>query len=74
MKTYLMADPVRYPRMTSSELRESFLIDSLSAPGEIRLAYVDRSVVGIASPSRHALSLPGDPMLKAQYFLERREL
>jgi 4-deoxy-L-threo-5-hexosulose-uronate ketol-isomerase len=76
MKTYLMADPVRYLRMTSSELRESFLIDSLSAPGEVRLAYVDldRSVVGMASPLENALPLPNDLLLKAQHFLERREL
>ena len=76
MKTYQMADPVRYLRMTSSELRESFLIDSLFAPGEIRLAHIDldRSVVGMASPLETALSLPNDSLLKAQYFLERREL
>jgi len=76
MKTYLMADPVRYKRMTSVELRESFLIDSLFAPGEIRLVYVDldRSVVGMASPLDKALLLPTDSMLRADYFLERREL
>ena len=76
MKTYQTADPVRYPRMTSSELRESFLIDSLSSPGEICLAYIDldRSVVGMASPLEQTLSLPNDSLLKAQYFLERREL
>ncbi len=76
MKTYQMADSVRYPRITSSELRESFLIDSLSTPGEISFAYIDldRSVVGMASPLENALPLPNDSLLKAQYFLERREL
>ena len=76
MKTYQIADPMRYLRMTSNELRESFLIDSLAVPGEIRLAHVDldRSVVGMASPLENALSLLNDSVLKAQYFLERREL
>ena len=52
MKTILTADPVRYPRMTTPELRASFLIDELYQPGEILLTYVDldRAVVGMAAP------------------------
>src|SRR5882672_10078522 len=52
MKTHLLADPVRYLRMTTSELRETFLIGSLYQPGSIQLTYVDldRAVVGIAAP------------------------
>lgn len=76
MKTYLMADPVRYPRMTTEELRSSFLISGLSEPGTIQLAYVDldRTVVGMASPEKKDLPLPTDPALRAAYFTERREL
>jgi 4-deoxy-L-threo-5-hexosulose-uronate ketol-isomerase len=76
MKTYLMADPVRYVRMTTSELRETFLIDSLASPGEVRLSYVDldRAVVGMATPLDKPLVLPTDPALRAKYFLERREV
>ena len=76
MKTHLMADPVRYARMTTRELREAFLLDSLFAAGEIRMAYVDldRAVVGMAVPQDAALSLSADPAFKASYFLERREL
>ncbi len=76
MKTCLMADVVRYRTMSSRELRETFLLDALDAPGEIRLAYVetDRAVVGMASPAGSALTLPCDPELRSQYFLERREL
>jgi hypothetical protein len=29
MKTLLISDPVRYPRMTTQELRESFLVDGI---------------------------------------------
>ena len=76
MKTVLMADPVRYPRMTTDELRETFLLDDLCEPGALRLAYVDldRSVVGMAAPAGKPLTLPTYPELRAGYFTERREL
>jgi 4-deoxy-L-threo-5-hexosulose-uronate ketol-isomerase len=62
--------------MTTSELRESFLIGSLYQPGSIQLAYVDldRAVVGIAAPDAAPLKLQTDDALKASYFTERREL
>ena len=76
MKTHLMPDPIRYQRMTAQELRDSFLLQNLAAPGEIRLTYVDldRAVVGMASPLRDRLTLSPAPELRASYFLERREL
>lgn len=76
MKTILMADPVRYPRMTTNELRETFLLNGSCAPGEIHLSYVDldRAVVGFAAPAGNPLALSTYPELRAKYFLERREL
>jgi len=76
MKTVLMADPVRYPRMTTAELRETFLLEGLSEPGKIHLNYVDldRAVVGFAAPVDEAIALPTYPELRAKYFTERREL
>jgi 4-deoxy-L-threo-5-hexosulose-uronate ketol-isomerase len=76
MKTHLMADPVRYPTMTTAQLRETFLLDSLHKPGAIGLAYVDldRAVVGMAAPLDSPIALPTDDALRAQYFTERREL
>lgn len=76
MKTILLADPVRFPRMTSEELRETFLIGRLCQPGQIQLAYVDldRTVVGMAVPTSSPLPLPSSPELRAEYFTERREL
>ena len=76
MKTYLMADPVRYPTMTTTQLRETFLIAALSKPGEINLAYVDldRAVVGMAAPLERPLALAAHAELRADYFTERREL
>lgn len=76
MKTMLMADPVRYPRMTTHELRDSFLLDGLCQAGAIQLAYVDldRAVVGMAVPAASALTLSTFPELRASFFTERREL
>ncbi len=76
MKLLQMADPVRYPRMTTEELRETFLLSEMFRPGAITLAYVDldRTVVGGAAPTSGALKLESSPELRAQFFLERREL
>ena len=76
MKTVLIADPMRYSRMTTQELRESFLIDAIYQPGTIQLTYVDldRAVVGMAVPLQSPLPLPTTPELRAEYFTERREL
>lgn len=76
MKTVLMADPVRYPSMTTGQIRETFLLDSLCEPGAVRLSYIDldRTVVGMATPLATPLKLAADPELRAAYFTERREL
>lgn len=76
MNVKFAADRVRYPRMTSQELRDAFLVDSLCEPGELRLAYIDldRAVVGMAAPTNRPVTLPADPLLRADHFLERREL
>jgi 4-deoxy-L-threo-5-hexosulose-uronate ketol-isomerase len=76
MKTVLMADPVRYLRMTTEEIRETFLLDGLCEAGQIHLSYVDldRSVVGFAAPADAPVALPTYPELRASYFTERREL
>jgi 4-deoxy-L-threo-5-hexosulose-uronate ketol-isomerase len=76
MKLVQMADPIRYARMTSAELRETFLLEGMFTPGRIDLAYVDldRTVIGSAVPTGAALTLETQPELRADYFLERREL
>jgi 4-deoxy-L-threo-5-hexosulose-uronate ketol-isomerase len=71
-----MADPVRFPRMTTAELRESFLLSGMYEPGKLHLNYVDldRAVAGMAAPLADPLPLPTYPQLRASYFTERREL
>jgi 4-deoxy-L-threo-5-hexosulose-uronate ketol-isomerase len=76
MRLYQMADAVRYGLMNTEELRETFLLEGMFEPGEIEFAYVDvdRTVIGAAVPVGKALRLETEPELRAEYFLERREL
>ncbi|HKO18949.1 MAG TPA: 5-dehydro-4-deoxy-D-glucuronate isomerase [Acidobacteriaceae bacterium] len=76
MKLLQMADPMRYARMTTEELRSTFLLAGMFQPGQIELAYVDldRTVIGSAVPTSGALALETQPELRAEYFLERREI
>jgi 4-deoxy-L-threo-5-hexosulose-uronate ketol-isomerase len=76
MLTYLLADPTRYPQMTTEQLRATFLLGNLYEAGGLHLAYIDldRTIVGIAAPLERTLDLPTDASLRADYFTERREL
>ncbi len=62
MKTRSLADPVRYPAMTTAQIREAFLIDALFRPGELHQVYVDldRAVVGMAAPLGSPVLLTAD--------------
>jgi 4-deoxy-L-threo-5-hexosulose-uronate ketol-isomerase len=77
MKTRIVADQTRYQRMTTAELRESFLIDSLFQPDAVELIYtdVDRAVVGSVVPKETKVALgTSKSQLAADYFAERREV
>jgi len=75
MKIRYAADKVRYKSMTTAELRESFLISGLFAPGKITLEYceIERVIVGSAVPAEKPLKLEAGKELAASYFCERRE-
>ncbi len=62
--------------MNTAELRENFLIQSLMVEDTVQLVYshYDRVIVGGAKPVKTAVALPNHPELRAEYFLERREL
>ena len=63
-------------RMTAQDIRDTFVIGDLFAPGEVTMTYVevDRAVVGSAAPLAAPLPLPTDRRLAAGYFCERREM
>ena len=76
MRTLQLADETRYTRMSTAELRSSFLLDDLFSPGQLQLVYVDldRTVIGSAMPLTEPLELPCPSELRASAFTDRREL
>lgn len=77
MNVRYVSDKNQYRRMTTAELRASYLVTDLFAPGEIQLHYidVDRAVIGSIVPTDRALRLAtSKEQLAADYFAERREI
>ena len=60
----------------TTRLREEFLIDDLFQADEIKLvySYIDRIITGSAVPVNKELKLTAGDELRAEYFLERREM
>lgn len=61
---------------TTERLREEFLIDDLFGQDVIKLVYshIDRIITGSAVPVNEVLRLTAGDELRAEYFLERREM
>ncbi len=76
MKILQIADEVRSTHLSTEELRASFLLEDLFAPGVVQLVYVDldRTVIGSAVPLAEPVQLPCPDQLRAASFTERREL
>jgi 4-deoxy-L-threo-5-hexosulose-uronate ketol-isomerase len=68
--------PQETKAMDTKQLRDSFLVENLMQPENIRLLYshYDRVIIGGAKPVNKTLILPNPGELKANYFLERREM
>ncbi len=60
----------------TKRLREEFLIDDLFQPDDIKLVYshIDRIITGSAVPVSKELVLTAGDELRAEYFLQRREM
>ena len=76
MKVRYSPDPVRFCRMTTREVRENFLVESLFQPNTIEMLYtdVDRAIIGSAVPADTPLALEAADELRADFFCQRREL
>lgn len=69
------SSPEAVKKYDTKELRDAFLIDNLMQSDKISLIYThyDRHIAGSAVPVSHLKLQAIDPM-KAEYFLERREM
>lgn len=76
METRYATNPEGIKRLTTDELREQFLVETIFQPGEVTLTYThhDRMIFGGATPTTEDLTITLDKELGVQYFLERREL
>ncbi len=70
------SDPVHFKRMSTEEVRENFLLQSLFVPEQCRLYYsdLDRALIGGLVPTVKSLSLPAGKEIAADYFCQQREL
>jgi len=76
MQVRYSADPVRFSRMTTQEVRGDFLIDTLFQPDSVEMIYsdIDRAITGSVVPAKKTLSLSASDELRADFFCQRREL
>ena len=70
------ASPVDVKTYDTDRLRHDFLIQDLFVADQIKTVYsqIDRIIVGAATPAKNTLTLEAGAELRAQYFLERREM
>lgn len=76
MEIRTASSPKDVKHYTTERLREEFLIQPVFVPGEVRMLYshYDRVIVGSATPTKEKLTLSAGEELRADYFLERREM
>ena len=72
---HYLPSPEQTRRLTTEELRASFLISGLFQPGAATLRFVelDRVVLGGIVPRGDAIALDAPPEMAAEFFLDRRE-
>ncbi len=76
MELRTAASPKDVKYYTTERLREEFLIQGLFVPDAIKMVYshIDRIITGAAVPAQKALALTAGDELRADYFLQRREM
>jgi 4-deoxy-L-threo-5-hexosulose-uronate ketol-isomerase len=76
MRAIHAVHPEDFKAYTTETIRSRFLLEDLAEPGKLNFVYThyDRMVVGMAIPAGSAIELGNYPILRADYFLERREM
>jgi len=68
--------PNEAKQLDTEQLRENFLLQNLMQDDKVNLVYshCDRVIIGGVKPVNKIIELPNHPELRADYFLERREI
>jgi 4-deoxy-L-threo-5-hexosulose-uronate ketol-isomerase len=76
MQVRFAISPTEAAGMDTEALRENFLVQKLMQPGKLSLIYThyDRMIVGGVVPTDTPIVLSNPEELRAEYFLERREM
>ena len=76
MEVRFAVGPEETKGFDTQQLIDNFLVKDLMVADKLKLVYThyDRVIVGGAVPVSKTLTLPNHPELRAEYFLERREL
>jgi 4-deoxy-L-threo-5-hexosulose-uronate ketol-isomerase len=76
MEIRFQNSPKETSEMNTAALRSNFVVENLMEEDRILLTYshYDRLIIGGAKPVNQVIELPNHPELRANYFLERREL
>ena len=76
MEVKFTQSPQETAAMQTQALRDHFLITNLFEDDKINLTYThyDRVIIGGVKPVKEAVQLTNPTELRAEYFLERREI
>lgn len=76
MQIRFQNSPLETRQMNTEQLRDNFLLQELMQDDKVQLVYshYDRVIIGGIKPLSKTIALPNHPELRADYFLERREL
>jgi 4-deoxy-L-threo-5-hexosulose-uronate ketol-isomerase len=77
MEVKYSADKNTYKRMTTEELRKSFLVENLFEENKVQMIYsdIERAIIGSAVPINTSLKLESSKKeIASEYFAERREI
>lgn len=76
MEIRFQSSPKEVKGMSTQELRENFLVQDLVQADALKLVYshYDRVIVGGVKPVAQKITLPNEAELRADFFLQRREL
>ncbi|MFI5162850.1 MAG: 5-dehydro-4-deoxy-D-glucuronate isomerase, partial [Sphingobacteriales bacterium] len=76
MKILHSVHPDDFKSYSTDKIRERFLVDQIVQPDKLNCVYThyDRMIIGATCPMGKPIELQNYPNLRAEYFLERREI